>query len=110
MSQGRVNVMTQRPLFRHLRLLTSKYFEIFTADTIPLVLLAPDHAEAVYGPRGRDLALHGDSIADTIAGAITRPAHYRELVAEVREHLREHHSYDVRVRQLTDALSGVGRP
>ena len=36
MSTARVNVMTQRPLFSHLRLLTSKYFEIFAADTIPL--------------------------------------------------------------------------
>lgn len=108
MSEGRVNVMTQRPLFRHLRLLTSKYFEIFTADTIPLVLLEPEHAEAVYGPSGRALALHGASIAETIVGAIARPDRYRELVAEVRTHLREHHSYEVRVRQLTEALSEGG--
>ena len=45
MSNGRVNIMTQRPLFRQLRVLTSKYFEIFAADTIPLVMLDPDHAE-----------------------------------------------------------------
>lgn len=110
MSEGRINVMTQRPLFRHLRLLTSKYFEIFAADTIPLVLLAPEHAEAVYGPHGRELALHGESIAETIARAIARPDRYRDLVAEVRKHLREHHSYEVRVGQLTAALSGEEQP
>jgi hypothetical protein len=106
MSEGRVNVMTQRPLFRRLRLLTSKYFEIFAADTIPLVLLEVDHAEAVYGPAGRELALHGPEIGEQIANVITRPERYRGLVAEVRAALRENHSYDVRVGQLTRALAG----
>ena len=57
MSTGRINIMTQRPLFRELKILTSKYFEIFSADTIPLVMIDPDHAEMVYGPAGRELAL-----------------------------------------------------
>src|SRR5262249_1111779 len=41
MSEGRVNIMTQRLLLRHFRFLTSKYFEVFCADTIPLVMLDP---------------------------------------------------------------------
>ena len=44
--------MTQRPLFRELRLLTSKYFEIFCADTIPLVMIDPDHAVVGLWPGG----------------------------------------------------------
>src|SRR5262249_33129803 len=35
MSTARINLMTQRPLFAELQLLTSKYFEIFCADTVP---------------------------------------------------------------------------
>src|SRR5262245_5548296 len=103
MSEGRVNVMTQRPLFRQLKILTSKYFEIFCADTIPLVMLDPDHAESVYGPAGRRLALH-DHIADTLLEAVREPQKYRTIVEEVRGHLIEHHSYRRRVQELVAAL------
>ncbi|MFI7495066.1 hypothetical protein ACH9D2_10155 [Kocuria sp. M4R2S49] len=105
MSAARVNVMTQRPLFRRLRLLTSKYFEIFTADTIPLVLLDRDHAAQVYGPAGADLAL-GDAVADKLLDALGQPEKYGELVGQVREHLEEHHTYRHRVQQLTALLGG----
>jgi hypothetical protein len=105
MSEGRVNIMIQRPLFRHLRLLTSKYFEIFAADTIPLVLLDAEQAEAVYGPAGRELALDGQ-IGDKIVDALCRPDPYRELVADVRARLRSHHSYQARVSELVRALGG----
>jgi hypothetical protein len=103
MSQGRVNIMTQRPLFRRLRFLTSKYFEVFCADTIPLVMLDPDHAESVYGPAGRELALH-EGIGDKLLDTLNRPAKYRPIVEEVRRHLAEHHSYRNRLQQLVEAL------
>jgi hypothetical protein len=105
MSTARVNLMTQRPLFRRLRLLTSKYFEIFAADTIPLVLLDPDRATEVYGPAGADLAL-GDGVADKLLDALVQPEKYRELVEQVRDHLEEHHAYRRRVLQLTALLGG----
>lgn len=103
MSEGRVNIMTQRPLFRHLKLLTSKYFEVFCADTIPLVMLDPDDAEAVYGPAGRELALD-DRIDDKLLDALEQPRKYQEIVEEVRHHLVAHHSYEVRVHELVAAL------
>jgi hypothetical protein len=103
MSMGRVNLMTQRPLFRHLRFLTSKYFEIFCADTIPLVMIDPDHAQAVYGPAGRELALH-DRVADKLLDALTQPKKHHEIVQEVRSHLATHHSFRQRVQELVAAL------
>jgi hypothetical protein len=103
MSAARINIMTQRPLLRHLKILTSKYFEVFCADTIPLVMLEPDHAEMVYGPAGRELALY-DRIADKLLDALTRPEKYQEIVREVRRHLVTHHSYRSRVQQLVAAL------
>jgi hypothetical protein len=103
MSTARLNVMTQRPLFRHLGLLTSKYFEVFCADTIPLVMLEPHEAEAIYGPAGRELALD-EGVAGKLVDALERPARYRELVHAVREHLRRHHSYEARIRNLVAAL------
>jgi hypothetical protein len=105
MSAASVNVMTQRPLFRRLRFVTSKFFEIFCADTIPLVMLDPAHAECVYGPAGQDLTLH-DGVADAILDAIRRPEHYRCAAQKVRQHLAAHHSYRHRVRELVAALEG----
>ena len=42
MSTARINIFTQRPVLRHLKHLTLKYFEIFCADTIPLLMLDAD--------------------------------------------------------------------
>lgn len=103
MSQGRINIMTQRPLLRHLKHLTSKYFELFCADTIPLVMLEPDHAEKVYGPAGRELTLH-DKIDDKLLDVLDQPQKYRYFVQEVRRHLRAHHSYEKRLKELVEAL------
>jgi len=103
MSEGRVNIMTQRPLFRRLKLLTSKYFEIFCADTIPLVMLEPAHAESIYGPAGRELALHGN-ISDKLLDVVQHPLRYQEIVQEVRSHLVSCHSYQKRMQQLVEAL------
>jgi len=103
MSEGRVNIMTQRPLFRRLQLLTSKYFEIFCADTIPLVMLEPAHAESIYGPAGRELALHGN-ISDKLLDVVQHPLRYQEIVQEVRSHLVSCHSYQKRMQQLVEAL------
>jgi hypothetical protein len=107
MSTGRVNIMTQRPLFRHLQILTSKYFEIFAADTIPLIMLDPDHLESVYGPAGRELALH-EGIDGKLLDALNHPRRYREIVDEVRRHLAANHSYHNRVRELVTALQARG--
>jgi hypothetical protein len=103
MSAARINVMTQRPLFRRLRFLTSKYFELFCADTVPLVMVDADHAEGVYGAAGRELALTGD-VAGKLLDALTRPQKYNAIVQEVRSHLAERHSYCRRVEELVAAL------
>lgn len=103
MSTSRVNVMTQRPLFRRLRFLTSKFFEIFCAETVPLVMIDPDHAEAVYGPAGRKLTL-GEGAADRLLDVFTHIERYSEIVQEVRAYLEARHSYRRRVEELVAAL------
>ena len=103
MSTGRLNIMTQRPLFRELKILTSKYFEIFSADTTPMVMISADHAEMVYGPAGRELALC-NGVADKLIDVLSRPKKYRELVQEVRKHLLTYHTYRNRVQELVAAL------
>lgn len=99
MSTARINIFTQRPILHHLRHLTLKYFEIFYADTIPLLMLDPDHAAEVYGPAALELVLSGD-IAAKILDALDRPEYYRGVVEDVRSHLSAHHSYDTRLEEL----------
>lgn len=103
MSTGRVNIFTQRPLLKHLGHLTLRYFEIFCADTVPLLMLEPAQAEAVYGPTARELTLPG-RVADKVLDALRRPGHYREVVEDVRRHLNRYHLFDRRVEELVAAL------
>ena len=104
MSSARINIFTQRPVLHHLRHLTLKYFEIFYADTIPLLMLDPDHAVAVYGPAARELTLHGTDVAAKIRDALQRPEDYMGVVADVRQHLRVHQSYERRVEELIGVM------
>jgi hypothetical protein len=103
MSTAHINILTQRPLLRHLKHLTQKYFEVFCADTIPLLMLDEDHAELIYGPAGRELTLPGRA-AEKILDALRNPDRYRSIVENVRSHLVVHHSYDQRARELFAAF------
>jgi len=103
MGTARVNIMTQRPLLRRLRIVTSKYFELFTADTIALVMLDSEHAAQIYGPAGRELVLN-DEIADKLMDVLRRPKKYQDLVHDVRQHLTTHHSYERRLQDLVAML------
>lgn len=103
MSTAKINIFTQRPILHHLKHLTLKYFEIFYADTIPLLMLDPDHASSVYGPAARELVLSGD-IAAKILDALDRPDYYEDVVSEVRRHLSANHCYDTRLKELVGLL------
>ncbi|CFX14199.1 protein of unknown function [Candidatus Filomicrobium marinum] len=106
MSSARINIMTQRPLLRHLKHLTLKYFEIFCADTIPLLMLDEDHAEEVYGPAARELTLPGRA-AEKIVDVLENEDKYRDIVADVRTHLKIHHAYEARARELFETLESL---
>jgi hypothetical protein len=108
MSMARINIMTQRPVFRRLGLLTSKYFEIFEANTIPLVMVEPEYAARVYGPAARELTLDGD-IAEKLVDVLAHPERYQAYTHAVRQHLAVHHSYERRVQELVETL-GSGMP
>ncbi len=103
MSSAKINIFTQRPVLHHLKHLTLKYFEIFYADTIPLLMLDGDLAEDVYGPAARELVLPG-RVADRLSDALRRPDHYREVVRDVRRHLAANYSYGRRMEELVAAM------
>jgi hypothetical protein len=109
MSTARINIMTQRPLFRKLGLLTSKYFEIFSADTIPLVMLEPRQAERIYGPAVRDLVLDGD-IGGKLKDVLQNLDKYQARVHAVRAYLAARHSYERRLHELLAALESQQVP
>ncbi len=106
MSTARINIMTQRPLLRHLKHLTLKYFEIFCADTIPLLMLDDDHAEEVYGPAARELTLPG-RVAAKIVDVLENEDRYRGIVADIRKHIRTRHAYEERARELYETLEAL---
>jgi hypothetical protein len=48
----------------------------------------------------------GEDATERIADVLERPQHYASAVARVRNHLTEHHSYDVRLRELVALVEG----
>ena len=103
MSTAKINIFTQRPVLHHMKHITLKYFEVFYADTIPLLMLDETIALEVYGPAASELLLTRN-IGEKILDALARPDHYRNVVMAVREHLAANHSYDKRMAELVSAL------
>ncbi len=103
MSTAKINIFTQRPVLHHMKHITLKYFEIFYADTIPLLMLDDDIAREVYGPAARELMLR-ENIGEKILDALARPDHYRDVVLAVRKHLAANNSYDRRMAELVSAI------
>ena len=91
-------------MLHHLKHLTLKYFEIFYADTIPLLMLDRDHAAGGVRARraGADAARQGapKNCSTRCGGRTTTGA----LVQDVRRHLAAHYSYDRRVEELVAAM------
>ena len=105
MSKGFVSPVIYRPLFSHLRFVTCRTFETPAANTIPLFGLDPAYVADIYGECATELvlpALHAD---EKIADILRRPEHYAEIVAGIREHLAQKHSYETRVRELLDIVT-----
>jgi len=99
MSAGLISPVIHRPLFTHLGLVTTRTFETFCADAIPLLLLPETFVEALYGPAALPLTARGDLTA-VLEEMLRRPAHYWEAVLATRAYLTEHHSYERRWREL----------
>jgi hypothetical protein len=99
MSRATWNPVLARPTFNHLRLVHPRLFETPAAGTIPLFDLDEGHVKELYGEPALELVL-GTDATDRIADVLDRPEHYAAVVARLRSHLAEHHSFDVRLREL----------
>ncbi len=99
LSDARFGPIFQRPLFNELGLVTNRIFETFLADTVPLVMLPEDLAEAIYGPDVHPL-VPGKDVAGRLREILHDPAPYWDAIGRVRQHLASHHSYAQRVSEL----------
>jgi hypothetical protein len=105
LGKARFAPVVHRPLFNHLGLVTNRTFETFAADTLPLLLIPEDFAEAIYGLDARPLVV-GDDVAGTLRDMMRHPEVYWDAVLRVREYLAAHHSYEQRFSELIDILDG----
>jgi len=103
MSQGVFNPVLVRPTFNRLRMMNPRLFETPAANTIPLFNLDRAYVEEVYGPTAGALVLDGDPTG-LMRDVLRRPAHYASVVAAIRQHLAEHHSFTTRVQQLVEIV------
>jgi hypothetical protein len=99
LSDARFSPIFHRPLFNELGLVTNRTFETFLADSIPLVMLSKDLAEAIYGPDVHPLVPDAD-IAEWLQRIMRNPEPYWDAVVRVRRHLAVHHSYRQRLSEL----------
>ena len=107
MSQGNINIMTQRPLLRHFKHVTSKYFEIFLADTIPLVVLDKEHSQEIYGSDGKNIIINEKTNRNKIREVLQESNRYKNIINNIRYHLSKNHSYDMRLGELIYILKGL---
>src|SRR5262249_46180785 len=89
-----------RPLFNHLRLVTCRTFETFAANTIPLFGMDESYVREFYGPTAVELVMSKENPHEKILDIVSRPDHYADIVAGIRTHLRQEHSYQQRIREL----------
>ena len=100
MSKGIFSPVVYRPLFDHLRLVTCRTFETPAANTIPLFAQDADYVTELYGREAVELVMPTERPEEKIWDLMQRPGHYLGIVADIRRHLAERHSYAARLRQL----------
>jgi hypothetical protein len=105
MSRGVFNPVLVRPLFNHLRLVNPRIFETLAANTIPLFGQDPGYVEEIYGRRAVELVLPQKEGEEKILDILHRPEYYAEIVNGIRRHIRQKHSYAVRLRELIDIVA-----
>jgi hypothetical protein len=105
LGQGRFTPVIHRPLFNHLGLVTNRTFESFCGDAVPVLMLAPELVESMYGPQALAL-IPGEDLAGHLTEVARNPERYWDAILRTRAHLAEQHSYQQRFTELLDILEG----
>jgi hypothetical protein len=104
MSRALFNPVIYRPLFSNLAFVTCRTFETPAAGTIPLFGLDASYVGEVFGPRAEALALPHDKPEEHILDIVENQDRYADIALGVRRHMRKHHNYETRVKELVDII------
>jgi hypothetical protein len=104
MNRALCNAVLTRPTFQRMRIVTPRNFETPAAGTIPLFVLDEGHVKEIYGDAGLELLLPEQDPQEKILDIVGRPAHYAEVLADVRTHLAGHHSHRARLAELLQII------
>jgi hypothetical protein len=104
LGEAKFTPVIHRPLFKELGFVTNRTFETFYADTIPVLMLATDFVEKIYGPAALKL-VPSNGVAKLLADAVRQPESYWDAVHKTRAHLAAKHSYAVRIDELKKAAA-----
>jgi len=102
MGRGIFSPVIYRPLFDHLRLVTCRTFETPAANTIPLFCQDDEYVREIYGDSGVELVLPEQRPEEKIVDLLHRPAHYVEVVRELRRQLLKRYAYADRLKELVE--------
>jgi hypothetical protein len=104
MSRGVFNPVLVRPTFNCFRVMNPRLFETPAANTIPLFNLDREYVCETYGEEAGKLVLDQNA-QDLILDVLRQPQRYSPIVAAMRRHLAEKHSFAVRMRELVELVN-----
>jgi hypothetical protein len=104
MNKAVANPILSRPTFQRLGFVTPRFFETLAAGTIPLIGIAEAFILEIYGPAAARLMLGRDG-SPSLLEIMERPDEFATVVEEVREHLREQHSHESRLKELVEIVA-----
>lgn len=104
MSEGKLNPVFIRPIFKKLGFLTPRMFETFLANTIPLLPSYFESALDIYGENVKNLIISNNNPCGDILRILENYEENIKIVRNVREYLIEKHSYESRMRQLLEYI------
>lgn len=100
MSKAVFNPVIYRPLFEELGFVTCRTFETPAAGTIPLFGLGSEYVKEIFGPGAEELVLPDDEPEGKLLDMMKNPLKYADIIHGIRAHMREHHGYEARVKEL----------
>lgn len=98
--KGVFNPVVYRPVFEQLGFVTCRTFETPASGTIPLFLLERDYVVDIFGERATELMIAGAEDSEKILDVLERPAHYADIVMDIRREFQVRHTPEARLREL----------
>ncbi|MFW6047277.1 MAG: hypothetical protein ACOCP4_05785 [Candidatus Woesearchaeota archaeon] len=105
LGRSRFSPILVRPILSYTEMITPRMLETFASGTIPILTTDFEYVKQIYGNASEELFLRGDPIKKLV-DMENNESYYRMVTEEVRKNLREHHSYENRLRELVEIAEG----